>query len=361
MDEEGLAVLHEADRIGRADGDCGAVAQACAELGYVDFLRARYDRAERWLNDALDYAEGSPSVVAKATTYLGSVESDRANYTEAVALLERATALSRAVGEPRREAYGLSMLGRAALLCGDPDAAARALDAAVDIAERDHWLAFLPWPQAIRGEVFLARGDHAAAAEALSQAFARACHLGDPCWEGMSARGLALVAEATGDTAQAFAVLADARARSSRLADPYVWLDAYILDAQCELGRRHRHPDTASWVDTMRRLASRTGMREMTVRAMLHGAALDDEGDVKLAALIAADIDNPALHALLAPARRGGRRLLAPGLGAHPSINATNAAGFSNSDRGWRPGTSQATASSQRGHPPQGLGRVRAR
>lgn len=128
----------------------------------------------------------------------------------------------------------------------------------------------------------------------------RSGQLGDPCWEGMSARGLALVAEATGDPERAFEVLADARARTNRLADPYVWLDAYILDAQCELGRRHGHPDTKLWVEMMRELASRTGMKELAVRSLLHGAALGDEGAADLAVLLAADIENPELDRLLA-------------------------------------------------------------
>lgn len=299
LDEEGLATLHEVDRIAVADGEREAVAQARAEVGYVDFLRARYDRAEVWLTDALKVAHGAPSITAKATAYLGSVESDRGNYARAVALLDEATTLSRAAGDPRREAYALSMLGRTSLLRGDLDRAAEQLDASIELAARDHWLAFLPWPQALRGEVYLARADPTGASETLVQAFARACQLGDPCWEGMSARGLALMAEATGQTDRAFAVLADARARCNRLADPYVWLDVYILDAQCQLGTRHGHPDTRHWVDTMRRLASRTGMRELTVRSMLHGAALGDEGDAVAATLLAADIDNPVLTALL--------------------------------------------------------------
>ena len=99
------------------------------------------------------------------------------------------------------------------------------------------------------GEVLLSRGDEAGAADSLEQSFARACQIGDPCWEGISARGLALVAEAAGDLDAAFAVLLDARARTTRLADPYVWLDVHILDALCELGRRHGHPQTRGWVD----------------------------------------------------------------------------------------------------------------
>ncbi|WP_249998418.1 BTAD domain-containing putative transcriptional regulator [Actinoplanes sp. M2I2] len=293
MDEEGLATLHEADRIARAAGDRAAAARARAEIGYVDFLRARYDRADRWLGDALDLAGGSPAITARVTTYLGSVASDRAAYPRATTHLDRAIRLAREAGDARTEAYASSMLGRAHLLTGELQPAAARLDDAIRIAERDHWLAFLPWPQALRGEVHLASADPAAAARILRQAFARACQIGDPCWEGMAARSLALVAEAAGDPGRAFDLLADARTRSNRLADPYVWLDAHILDAQCELGRRHGHPDVRVWADALGRLASRTGMREMTVRALRHS---DGPGDHAAAAVLACEIDNPLLR-----------------------------------------------------------------
>ena len=292
LDEEGLPALHEADEIAGAHGLRESVAQARAELGYVDFLRARYDRAERWLTDALTYADGSPSVMAKATAYLGSVESDRSSYARATGLLEESIEMSQAVGEPRREAYARSMLGRVHLLLGDLDAAVVELDASISLAETDHWLAFLPWPQAMRGEIQLLSGDADAAAEMLEQSFARACQLGDPCWEGMSARGLALVAEDSGRTTEAFEILVDARVRSNRLSDSYVWLDAHILDVQCELGLRHGHPETAGWVETLSELASRTGMRELTVRSLAHGAALGHDGDASAAALLATDLEH---------------------------------------------------------------------
>jgi tetratricopeptide (TPR) repeat protein len=299
LDEAGLAALHEADQIALLAGDDESVARARAELGYVDFLRARYDRAERWLGDALERSAGSASLQAKATTYLGSVQSDRADYPRALRLLEQATALSREAREPRREAFGRSMLGRVHLLRGDLEPARQELAESIRLAQADHWLAFLPWPQALQSDVLLGLGRSETAAENAEQAFARACQVGDPCWEGISARGVALVAEASGDTAGAFEVLADARARCNRLADPYVWLDAHILDALCTLGLRHGHPGTAGWVEEMRALASRTGMRELVVRAMVHAAALGDDGDATAAALLAADIENPALHRLL--------------------------------------------------------------
>ena len=117
--------------------------------------------------------------------------------------------------ELRRQAYALSMLGRISLFRDALDAAAGHLDASIKLAEDDDWLAFLPWPQALRGEVQLARADPAGAAELLEQAFARACQLGDPCWEAMAARGLALVAEAAGETERAIAMLAEARAAAA--------------------------------------------------------------------------------------------------------------------------------------------------
>ena len=302
LDEDGLAALYEADAISMAHDLPEAVAQARAELGYVDFLRGHYDRAVLWLTDALAFAERSPAVTAKATIYLGSVASDRSDYPRALSLLPEAIRLSQAAADPRREAYALSMLGRVNLLLGDLEVAADQLEAAIALASRDHWLAFLPWPQALLGELQLIRGDPRGASQPLEQAFARACQLGDPCWEGISTRGLALVAEATGRTEQAFAALSDARARCSRHADSYLWLDAYILDAQCRLGLRHAHPDTDRWVDRMQELASRNGMRELMVRSLLHGAALGRDGDAGAAALLAADIENPLLTRLISAA-----------------------------------------------------------
>ena len=295
LDEEGMATLQTADDIALARADRGAVAAARAEHGYVDMLRARYDRAEVWLTQALQFADGSPLVAATATAYLGVVRSDQAHYREARELLERGSVMARTAGDLRRAAFSLAMLGRLSLLRGELGPAARHLQASLELCEREHWLSYTPWPQALLGEVELVRGDLTAASAHLEQAFARACQLRDPCWEGLAGRALGLLADARGETARAFDVLADAHHRSGRLADSYVWLDAYILDARCTVGRRHGHPHTERWTSALERLASRTGMREMTVRAAQHRAALDGAGASGRAPLLAADIDNPRL------------------------------------------------------------------
>ncbi len=301
LDEEGIEALHAADRIAEQHGDRAVMAQARTELGYVDFLRARYDRAEHWLDDAISLAADAPAAMARARMYLGSVMSDRADYPAALAQLGAAELLLQPGPDSRRLAYVLSMRGRIHLLRGDLGPAADDLRASIRECERDRWLAFLPWPQAMLGEVELSLGRVDAADEVLQQAFARACQLGDPCWEGMSARGAALVAAARGHVDEAFGLLADARLRCNRLADAYVWLDAYILDAQCTLGGAHGHPDTPQWVETMQTLAARTSMREMIVRSLLHGASLGDDDAARGAALVAESIENPVLRDLMAP------------------------------------------------------------
>lgn len=299
LDEEGVAALFAAERAALAVGDLVSAAQARTEIGYVDFLRARYDRAQRWLVDALDIAGEAPPIIVRATAYLGCVASDQGDYPVAVRLLGEAVARARSCDERRMEAYALSMLGRAALLRGQLDDAAQHLDGALEVARRERWLAFMPWPQALRGQVELERRHVREASMHLRQAFARACQIGDPCWEGMAARGLALCCAADGDPTGAFELLAEARGRGKRFADPYEWLDGYIIDAQCALGRRFGHPDTGQWVEALQALAERTGMKDLLARALVHRSAGGDEAAAAAARLIAADVDSPALTTLV--------------------------------------------------------------
>lgn len=300
-DEEGTTILHQANQIAEEEDELSLSAQANVELGYVDFLRARYDRAEHRLQRALDAMHsGHSGLRAKANAYLGAVASDRADYQRTFRLLAAAVDIASQDSAVRTGAYAHAVLGRAHLLRGDLAEAADALQSSIGLALEERWLAFLPWPQSFLAEVHLKRGDADTASEILEQAFARACQIGDPCWEGVSARGLALVAAAEHDTERAFDLLDDARIRCDRLADTYMWLEAYILDTQCTLGTVNNHPQTKQWVDAMHELAARTGMKEMTARALIHKSHLGDESAATMASLMVSEIDNPVLDHLSA-------------------------------------------------------------
>lgn len=207
-DEGGSTVLHETVQIAERMGDNAVLAEAQVGLGYVDFLRARYERATKSLSLALILAPGDPTIAARAGAYLGSVESDRSRYPEALSLLHDSIDAAVRAGVHHQRAYSESMIGRVHLLCGQMDEATAHLEESIALTKRERWLSFLPWPQALLGEVEIVGGDPERGEGTLKQAFARACQLGDPCWEGVAGRGLALAAEAFGRSDEAFAVLA---------------------------------------------------------------------------------------------------------------------------------------------------------
>ncbi len=295
-DEEGATALHEALEVGHDVSPVHAAA-ACRELGYVEFLRGRYERTAAWLQRARPLAGEDRAEMARIATVYGSALSDTAHYAAAIALLREAETLAAAAGDNKQLAYALSMLGRTLLLHGDLDAAGVALDRSIDFAQKG-WTAFVPWPQSLRAEVDLMRGDVNAAAHRLEHAFALGCQIGDPCWEGIAGRGLGCVAMARGEPQRAVEIFVDAVARSARLPDAYLWGKGYALDALCGVAVAHAMPQASAWINDLQGLAARSGMRELTVRAYLHRAALGDSASGDAARLLAGQIDNPALHTL---------------------------------------------------------------
>lgn len=296
-DEEGATALHEALAVGQ-DASSPFAAAACRELGYVEFLRGRYQRALIWLRRGIPLAGDDPAEQTRIAIVHGSVLSDTAHYAAAIAMLRDAAEKSDSAGDVRQLAYALSMLGRAWLLQGDLQAAADTLDRSVTLAQQ-RWTAFLPWPQSLRAEVDMMRGNVEAASERFEHAFALGCQLGDPCWEGIAGRGLGCVAIARGDSQHAAEILVDAIARCVRLPDAYLWGKGYALDTLCSLAIANRMPQAPAWIDQMQTLAARSGMRELTVRSHLHRAALGDRASGAAAQLLASAIDNPSLRALV--------------------------------------------------------------
>ncbi|HEY5633901.1 MAG TPA: BTAD domain-containing putative transcriptional regulator [Burkholderiaceae bacterium] len=293
-DEEGATALHEALAVGEKAAPSLAAA-ACRELGYVEFLRGRYERALGWLRRAAPLAGDDRTERARIAAVHGAVLSDTARYAAAAASLRDALALAEAAGDARQTAYVQSMLGRVHLMCGDLDAAATALDGSLALARKE-WTAFVPWPQSLRAEVDLARGEIDAASERLEHAYALGRQLDDPCWEGIAGRGLGRVAIARGEPRRAAELLVDALARCVRLPDAYLWGKAYALDVLCGLAVQQRMPQARAWVDELLELTGRCEMRELTVRAHLHRAALGEKASAGAARLLAREIDNPILR-----------------------------------------------------------------
>ena len=80
----------------------------------------------------------------------------------------------------------------------------------------------------------------------------------------------------------------------------------------------------------MHERASRAGMQELTVRAMLHGARLGSAGDAEAAVLLGGSIDNPlwragglSWHAPPAPYSHAGARIAALLTGPSPRNAST--------------------------------------
>ena len=292
-DEEGATALHEALTFGQQASPAHAAA-ACRELGYVEFLRGRYDRALAWLRRAATLAGTDRAEQARIAIVHGSVLSDTAHYAVALGLLHNAVALADTIGDAKQLAYAQSMLGRALLLCGDLPAATEVLDRSVAAANKS-WTAFVPWPQSLRAEIDLLEGNVDAAADRFEHAFALGCQFGDPCWEGIAGRGLGRVAIARGETARAVEILSETITRCVRLPDAYLWGKGYALDVLCGLAVAERLPQAPAWVDELHCLAARSGMRELTVRSYLHRTALGDMASGSAARMLADEIDNPTL------------------------------------------------------------------
>jgi hypothetical protein len=91
-------------------------------------------------------------------------------------------------------------------------------------------------------------------------------------------------------------LLEEARRRAGSFPDAYVWVEAYALaelaSAAVEAGNRRAR----EWVEDLTSLAARTGMRELAVRAYLLRADLGDRSALDSAAILVAEVENPALR-----------------------------------------------------------------
>jgi len=124
-----------------------------------------------------------------------------------------------------------------------------------------------------------------------------ATETGDHCWIATVAHGQARLAAARGDAAGALGWC-----RTGLRPQPwYLWPRARLLDAGCELAALPSPAEAGRWAAELAEIAGRGAMQELTVRALAHRARLGDRRAAVAAPSAALDVDNPALHRLLAP------------------------------------------------------------
>jgi hypothetical protein len=200
--------------------------------------------------------------------------SDQGRTADALPVFAESVELARSTGQLRQAAYSLSLAGRTHLIRHEDDEAEVLLDESLALVQSERWLAFLPWPQTLRAELDLRRGRVEAAAGGLESSFQLACQMADPCWEGMAARGLGVLAAQAGDRRRAATWLDEAGRRCNRWPDRYVWVQAHVLDAVCATGL----PGARDAVVELMDLAGRTGLRGFLDRAHRHAARLGVPG-----------------------------------------------------------------------------------
>ena len=229
FDGEGAVVLNRALAAAQSEGSQPLTAEILRELAFVDVQAGRHVSAARALREAWAQAEalGDPALTARVLAVRGMNEADQGHHDTAVRLPAQ-SAQTESAGSRRQEAWSTGVMARSLLLAGQVEDARAAAEHSIDICDQERWNAFVPWPQALRAHCLAAAGRCSEARDDAESAFALACQLGDPCWEGMAGRALALLALHAGDPAAAGKWITDARRRCDRLPDRYVWVSGFV-------------------------------------------------------------------------------------------------------------------------------------
>lgn len=230
-DREAHGLVRRALQLATALGDRGMAADAEREIGYLHFLEADYGAAEAALERAIRIAtlDGNQVALGRALTILGACRSDRADYASAEPTLRLAVDRLIEVGDERWRAYALSFIARVELRTGRVEQALLTATASIAAARASGWLSLVPWPMAILGEAQLLGADIRLASATFGQAYLLAREIGDPCWQAVALRGMALVAQQDGDPDRARGLLAQGLRCAREQPDTYTWATAALL------------------------------------------------------------------------------------------------------------------------------------
>jgi DNA-binding SARP family transcriptional activator len=262
-DQEGEIALQRAINLAQEADHRATAAAAYRNLAASDVLRGVYPRADRRLAEAESLGSGEASEVVEVAAIRGVSLLDRGDIDAAIAVFRHGLS-----ADPGRE-HGfrpvmLSHAGRACLLAGDFPAARGHLDQALQLAQTRSWAGVTAAPLALLGHVAVATGDLVSARDLLEEALARACQVGDPCWETWAAHGLGLHAAASGDPDATLTHLADAVTRSRPARGGHLWSHVWALADAARLGRRLGDPRHVAWQEEGLATAQRCRMRALT-------------------------------------------------------------------------------------------------
>ncbi len=293
------AGLHRALQAAGRAGDGGVAARARLALAYVEELAGRYERAERWLEEA---AVGRPPgrLADEIAMAHARCRLDRGRYAEGRAPLQSVLVGARDRGDRDLEMWARIQLGRAALLRGEVEDAIEMLEDAAADGRAAGLASYVPLPLSFLGRALMQRGDHDAARETLEHGLALGTQVQDTCWQGLNLAGLGLLAAAEGDVATAIPALEEARRLAVRGPVTSAWVLAHVSDALCSVAVEHHVPQAQRWVSDLEALTARTGMRDLLSRAHLYRHALGQGSALAAATLVAADVESPALERAIA-------------------------------------------------------------
>jgi DNA-binding SARP family transcriptional activator len=257
-DNEGAMLLERAAAAALEVGDEATAASAHRELGYVDALAGRRPAAEVHLAQAESLAGTDTDLLAAVRSVRAFNLTDWGRHEAALREWKLALELARSSGNQRRLAWTLGMGGWGLLRAGGHGSARDWLCECLGVVAEARWISFRPWPVAVLAEVELTAGGTAEIPD-LQQEFALSCQLLDPCWEGGTARVLAMRALAAGEPVQALAWIDEARRRVSRETDVYVAMQAAILATDIQV--------SSQLGDEERTNGSARGLLELAARA----------------------------------------------------------------------------------------------
>ena len=276
-DDEGAVVLAGAIAAATEAGHDAVASRALAEVGYVDVLSGRRVTAALHLEWAREVAGEDRGLLATVASFEGADLHDRGRLDEAAARFRESIADAHATGKARREAWALGVGARTMYWRGELVEARDWATRALEIIAQERWTAYQPWVEAWRAQTELALGRDPGEVRAdLEATFALSCQLSDACWQGMSAKVMALACAAQGQREDAELWMRTAAASCSRETDAYVWVRADVALEHAALALGWGDLDAArALAEDARAIAARAGLE-----AMLGGAtALIDRAE----------------------------------------------------------------------------------